>query len=83
MPGAALGVGWILRAYRHYFAQLDELSLRIQHEAIAFAFGATLLAAVVASAAAVVTDITINPLWIVVAEPLRGVGLVLAARRYR
>ena len=43
---------WILLAYRRYFSQLDELSLRIQHEAIAFAFGITLLLGALAGAAA-------------------------------
>jgi hypothetical protein len=83
IPGVALGVGWILFAYRRYFAQLDELSLRIQHEAIVFSFAVTLLVGVTAAAVAVVTDLNIHPLWLVIAEPLRGLGLVLAARRYQ
>lgn len=83
IPGAALSVGWILLAYRRYFAQLDELSLQIQHEAIAFSFAMMLLLGVTASAATVVTDLAVHPLWIVIAEPLRGIGLILAARRYR
>jgi len=83
IPGAALSVGWILLAYRRYFAQLDELSLRIQHEAIAFSFAVTLLLGFTASTATVVTDLAVHPLWIAIAEPLRGIGLVLAARKYR
>jgi hypothetical protein len=83
IPAVTLSVAWILLAYRRYFANLDELSLRIQHEAIAFSFAVTLLLGVAASAAAVVTHISVHPLWIVIAEPLRGLGLVLAARRYR
>ena len=83
IPGAALSVGWILLAYRRYFAQLDELSLQIQHEAIAFSFAVTLLLGFTGSAATAVTDLAVHPLWIVIAEPLRGIGLVLAARKYR
>jgi hypothetical protein len=74
---------WTLLAYRRYFAELDELSLRIQHEAIAFAFAATLLLGTIAAAATVVVEVTFHPLWLLVAEPLRGLGLVVAARRYR
>jgi hypothetical protein len=82
---AAVGVSavWVLVAFRRYFSQLDELSLRIQYEGIAFAFGTTLLLGAIAGAASVVTEFTLNPLWVFVAEPLRGIGLVLAARRYR
>lgn len=83
VTGAAVSAAWVVLAFRRYFAQLDELSLRIQHEAIAFAFAATLLLGVIAGMTSVVTDIEVHPLWIVIAEPLRGVGLVLAARRYR
>jgi hypothetical protein len=83
IPGVALSVGWILLAFRRYFTQLDELSLRIQYEAIAFSFAVTLLLGVTASAATIVTNLTINPLWLVIAEPLRGLGLVLAARKYQ
>jgi hypothetical protein len=42
-----------------------------------------LLLGFTASAATVVTDLAVHPLWIVIAEPLRGIGLVLAARKYR
>jgi hypothetical protein len=82
---AAFGVSalWVLVAFRRYFSQLDELSLRIQYEGIAFAFGITLLLGAIAGAASVVTELTLNPLWVFIAEPLRGIGLVLAARRYR
>jgi hypothetical protein len=83
VPGAALSVLWILGAFRRYFAELDELSLRIQHEAIAFAFSAMLLLGIAAATIAIVAEVDVHPLWIVVAEPLRGVGLVRAARRYQ
>ncbi len=83
IPGTALAVGWILFAFRRYLAQLDELSLRIQYEAIAFSFGMTLLLGVTAASASSVTHLTVHPGWIVMAEPLRGLGLVLAARKYR
>lgn len=74
---------WVLFAFRRYLSQLDELSLRIQYEGIAFAFGAILLLGVIAGAWSTVSDFSINPLAVVIAEPLRGLGLVLAARRYR
>lgn len=81
--GMAGGTAWTLLAYRRYFATLDESSRRIQLEAIAFAFPAMLFLGLTAGATAMVTDLTIRPLWIVLAEPLRGVGLVLAARKYQ
>lgn len=83
IPGMAASVAWILLAFRRYFAQLDELSLRIQYEAIAFAFAMMLLLGVTAGIAAIVTDLSVHPLWIVLADPLRGLGLVLAARKYQ
>jgi hypothetical protein len=83
VPGVGLSAAWILLAYRRYFAALDELSLRIQYEAVAFAFAAALFLGMLAGTVAAVTDGRIHPLWIVLAEPLRGVGLVLAARKYR
>ena len=52
-------------------------------EAIAFAFAATLLLGFTAGVVAAATGVRVHPMWIVLAEPLRGVGLVLAARRYR
>ena len=82
--GVAVSAAWVVLAFRRYFAQLDELSLRIQHEAIAFSFGMTLLLGAIAGAVSVtMPDFTVNPLWVMIAEPLRGIGLVLAARRYR
>lgn len=70
-------------AYRRYFGELDELSLRIQLEAIAFAFVTLLFLGFTAGLVAAVTGLRVHPLWIVAGEPLRGLGLVLAARRYR
>ena len=81
--GAAAATGIVIRAYQRYFAGLDELSLRIQHEAIAFAFSTAMLAAMVLGAVYALKPFDFNPLLIVLAEPLRGVGLVRAARRYR
>ena len=81
--GAAIASIITIRAFRNYFAELDELSLRIQYEAIAFAFSGTLMAAMVLGAVHVLEPFEFNPLLIMLAEPLRGVGLVLAARRYR
>jgi hypothetical protein len=83
IPGTAASTAWIVLAYRRYFSELDELSRRIQYEAIAFAFGALMLLGMTAAAATVVTGLTVHPLWLIVAEPLRGLGLVLAARRYQ
>jgi hypothetical protein len=83
VPGALGGMTWIFVAYRRYFGELDQLSLRIQLEGIAFAFAALLFLGFAAGLAASITGVRINPLWIVLGEPLRGVGLVLAARRYR
>jgi hypothetical protein len=81
--GAAIAAGWVLLAYRRYFAQLDELSLRIQHEAIAFSFMVMMLLGFTASFAVIVTDLFIHPAWFCIAEPVRGLGLVIAARKYR
>jgi hypothetical protein len=42
-----------------------------------------LAAATMAAAATGVNNLTVHPLWLIVAEPLRGLGLVLAAKRYQ
>lgn len=78
--GSAL---FLLAEYRRYFAQLDELSLRIQYEGITFAFSVMLVAGFVLGSAAAVFDFSIPFVLVVLAEPLRGIGLVRAARRYR
>ena len=83
VPGALAGMIWIVVAYRRYFRELDELGLRIQLEAIAFAFVVLLCLGFTAGLVAAVTGLRVHPLWIVAGEPLRGLGLVLAARRYR
>lgn len=81
--GAAAASLIVVRGFQQYFAGLDELSLRIQYEAIAFAFSVTLVAAMVLGAISVVRPFELNPVFVMLAEPLRGVGLVRAARRYR
>lgn len=54
VPGMAASAGWIVLAYRRYFSELDELSRRLQYEAIAFAFGTLMLLGTTAAAATVV-----------------------------
>ena len=85
VPAVALAIGWMALGYRNYFRELDELSRLIQYEAIAFSYGIVLVLWAAAATAAnwAVPGFTINPAWVFIAEPLRGIGLVLAARRYR
>ena len=86
---AAVGVATYrsIRAFGTLLGELDELSRRIQYEGIAFSFASMLLLGLTVSAWAVMSSAAVHPLvlfsGVILAEPLRGIGLVRAARKYR
>jgi hypothetical protein len=88
MPGGVLLIG---RAYRSYLRELDELSRTIQLEAFSLAFGAamTLMAILMAVEMVAPPGTHLGPgtaplaTWLLLAEPFRGLALVIVARRYR
>ena len=87
LPVSVLGVGW---AYVRYLGGLDELSRTIQLKAFAVAYGAAMAIGAVLAALALaspdggpgVHPAVIFP-TLVLAEGVRGVALVVQARRYR
>lgn len=86
--GLALGVAGMGWSYSRYLGSLDELGRLMQLKAFSFSYGAVMtLAAALTGAWRVVGGGTIDPLAflvvLVLAEPLRGVALVVLARRYR
>ena len=91
-PGSGFALiavaGWALFgsihfwSYWRYLASLDEMGRRIQLEALAVAYGFTLLAFSTLGAAGLFLGFSINPAWVLAAEPLRGVVLAFNARRY-
>jgi hypothetical protein len=74
-----LTFSYIFVEFNRYLGALDELARRLQMEAVLLAYSIVIVAAMTLGA----LGIRISPLWFVVAEPLRGLGLFLAARRYR
>ena len=69
-------------SYWRYLASLDEMGRRIQLEALAIAYGSTLLAFSTLGAAGLILGFSISPAWVLAAEPLRGIVLAINARRY-
>jgi len=85
IPAGVAAIGW---SYARYLPQLDELSRSIQLRALAFSYGAAMtLGAAVLAVALAWPDAAIGPagsfVALVLAEPLRGVALVVLARKYR
>jgi hypothetical protein len=80
--GAAVGI--MYWAMWRYMQDLDEMHQRIMLEAIAFSFFTTMTLVAFAGIADLARNTAVNVLLVyVTAEILRGIGLVLAARRYR
>jgi hypothetical protein len=82
-----LSVAGIAVAYGIYLRQLDELSRLIQLKAFAFAYGAIMTVALGLSAVVLTRPSLAHPALLlgglVVIEGLRGLALVVLARRYR
>ena len=81
--GTPVVFAYIMWSYYRYVHELDELARRVQLEAVLFAFIFVVLGAIVASSVWMFTGWVAHPIWFLLAEPVRGLGLVLAARRYR
>lgn len=77
-----LAVVIVMWAYKEYLAGLDELSRRIQYEAFAFSYGAAIAIALTLFTASIYLETLLLPLWVIVAEALRGIALVFIARKY-
>jgi hypothetical protein len=69
--GTPLAFAYILLSFHRYVHELDELAQRLQFEAVLLAF------------LWVFTGWVAHPVCVLLAEPVRGVGLIVAARRYR
>jgi hypothetical protein len=81
MVGAALLLGW---AWAQYLGSLDELSRLIQLEAFAWSYGGLFVVGFLASALGGGPMVaSVDPIWIVFGELIRGPALVMVARRYR
>lgn len=81
VPG--LSFAYICLEYRRYLAGLEELARRIQYEAITFSYCLMIVLGLLIGCIGLSAHWQINPAWVILAEPIRGLGLVLAARRYR
>lgn len=80
--GAAMG--FLYWTMWRYLLDFDELHQRIMLEGIAFSFFVTMTLVVTAGIAGLAGNVAVDVLLvIVVAEFLRGIGLVLAARKYQ
>jgi hypothetical protein len=82
--GAAAGAGIIHWTMWLYIRDLDELHQRMMFEAYTFAFLTTMTVLVLAGVFGLSSGATSNVLWIYAfGEAMRGLGLVLAGRRYQ
>ncbi len=81
---AGAGMGFIYWSLWRYMQDLDELHRQIMFHAIAFSFAVTMPIVVGLGVGAMAFNTSVDIIWaFLLAEPLRGVGLVLAARKYR
>lgn len=84
LPVATAGIGL---AYARYLAELDELSRMIQLKALAFSYGVAMTLAFALAGLAASTRSPGHPAFyltaLVIVEGLRGLALVVLARRYR
>lgn len=81
--GTPLVFSYIMWSYYRYVQELDELARRVQLEAVLFSFMFIIVGGIVLSSVWMFTGWTAHPMWVLLAEPVRGVGLIVAARRYR
>jgi hypothetical protein len=80
----AAAIGFIYWTNWRFMQDLDEMHQRIMFEALAFSFFGTMAIVVGAGIFGLARGVAIDVLWIyIAAEVLRGVGTVLAARKYR
>jgi hypothetical protein len=84
--GGVFAISW---AFVRYMSELDELSRRIQLEALAIAYGCVMMLAFIWFALVSVGSqaTAVSPAqavgWLLMAEPLRGIALIHVAKRYR
>ncbi len=65
-----------------YIKGLDTLSQLIQLKAFAFSYGAAMFIGFTIYAVYASTGFFISPVWLVLAEPLRGLALYMIAKEY-
>jgi len=81
--GTPLVFTYIVAVFHRYIGELDELARRVQLEAVLIAFLFVILGGIALFSVWMFTGWAANPAWVLLAEPVRGVGLIVAARRYR
>lgn len=65
-----------------YIKNLDTLSQLIQLKAFAFSYGIAMFIGFTMYAIQVSIHVAVSPLWLILAEPLRGVVLYMIAKEY-
>jgi len=78
-----LAVLVIIRANVVYLRSLDSLEKLIQLTAFSAAYGAALFIGFFLFALDTATATVVSPLWLLLAEPFRGVMLFVASRKYQ
>jgi hypothetical protein len=79
IPLSILIVTW---SNSEYIKELDTLSQLIQLKAFAFSYGAAMFIGFTIYAVYASTGFFISPIWLVLAEPLRGISLYMIAKEY-
>jgi hypothetical protein len=77
-----IAIGIIVFANVIYVRSLDSLEKLIQLSAFSASYGAAILIGITLFAFNTVTDLSISPLWLLLAEPFRGICLYFISRRY-
>jgi hypothetical protein len=80
-PGAAFA--YIAWEFRRYLLSLDELARRIQLESIAWTYLSGIAIAMLVGGLGMVYGWQVNPIWLIMLEPVRSVWLYFVTRRYQ
>ena len=81
---AALGLAgavWIATGFTRYMRYLDEMQRQLHYESIAITYAVVMAVAIFAGAVQMPFEWDFNPLYLVLAEPIRGVVLAFVTRR--
>jgi hypothetical protein len=72
---------WIATTFTRYLRCLDEMQRQLHYEPMAITYGVVMAAALVLGCLQLTIDWRFNPLYVVFAEPIRGLALAVVTRR--
>ena len=72
---------WIATSFTKYLCYLDEMQRQLHYESMAITYGVIMAAAVVLGCLQLTIDWSFNPLYVIFAEPIRGLALTFVTRK--